>query len=231
MASTDRASRVLFRWSAPHQRVRVGIVAALAALVLTTSGLIFTPTVASADSAPDVGVEETVTSDPLPTAQIDGVVWTQAIVGDTVYVGGEFTTARPAGAAAGVGTQPRANLMAYNLQTGEMTTWNPGANAVIKTIVASPDGSRIYVGGSFTTIAGQTRNRVAAFSTATGAILPWAPYTNAQVSAIATSGDTVFLVGNFTSLAGGVRTRLGAVTATTGALLPLSANLDRKSVV
>ena len=42
-----------------------------------------------------------VTADALPTAQIDGVVWSQAIVGNTVYAGGSFKTARPAGAAAG----------------------------------------------------------------------------------------------------------------------------------
>ncbi len=201
----------------------VGAVVTVAAL--TIASLAFVAPAASADTSPPVGVEETVAADPLPTAQIDGVVWTQAIASNTVWVGGEFTTARPAGAAAGVNTVPRANLMAYNLQTGVMTSWNPGANGAIKTIVPSPDGSRIYVGGTFTTIAGQTRYRVAAFDTATGALLPWAPYSNAGVTAIATSGDTVFLVGNFTSVAGGARTRLGAVTASTGALLPLTATL------
>ncbi|MFE1646131.1 PKD domain-containing protein, partial [Microbacterium sp. P01] len=194
--------------------------------MVTVGGLALVAPAAQADTTPPVGVEETVTADPLPTAQIDGVVWTQAIVGNTVFVGGEFTTARPAGAAEGVDTQPRANLMAYNLTTGEMTSWNPGANAIIKSIVASPDGSRIYVGGSFTTIGGQARTRVAAFDAATGALLPWAPYSNAQVSAIATSGDAVYLAGNFTSLGGAVRTRLAAVTASTGALLPLTASID-----
>ena len=43
----------------------------------------------------------TVSADPLPTVQIDGVAWTQRVIGNTVYVGGRFTTARPAGAAAG----------------------------------------------------------------------------------------------------------------------------------
>ena len=34
-----------------------------------------------------------VTSDALPTVQIDGVVWDQAVVGDRVYAVGEFTHA------------------------------------------------------------------------------------------------------------------------------------------
>ena len=55
---------------------------------------------------------------PLPTVQINGVVWDQQIVGNTVYVGGEFTTARPAGAPAGTDEVARNNMLAYNLSTG-----------------------------------------------------------------------------------------------------------------
>ena len=35
----------------------------------------------------------------------------------------------------------------------------------------SPDGTRLYVGGLFTTANGQTRNRIAAYNTATGALV------------------------------------------------------------
>ena len=37
-------------------------------------------------------------------------------------------------------------------------------------IRASPDGSRVYVGGDFTTVDGAARNHIAAFNTATGAL-------------------------------------------------------------
>ncbi len=208
----------------PRSR-RGGVSAAIATtLALIVGGIAVAPA-ANADTAPAPGVEETVSADALPTAQIDGVAWTQAITGNTVWVGGEFTTARPAGSAEGVNTVPRANLMAYDIVTGNMTAWNPGANGAIKTIAASPDGSRIYVGGSFTSIAGKARNRIAAFDATTGALLPWAPYSNAGVTAITTYGDTVYVVGNFSSFGGGVRTRLAAVTASTAALLPLTATL------
>jgi PKD repeat protein len=192
---------------------------------LTIAGLAFTAAPASADTHPPAGIQETVTSVPLPTAQINGVAWTQAIVGNTVWVGGEFTNARPAGAAPGVNTSPRANLMAYTLSTGVMTSWNPGANGSIRAIVASPDGSRIYVAGNFTTIAGASRNRIAAFSTATGALLSWNPGANNLVADVAAAGNTVWLVGNFSSVAGGTRPRIAAVSASTGALLPLTANV------
>ncbi|MDN3496108.1 PKD domain-containing protein [Planococcus sp. APC 4015] len=211
--------------AAPSERGRRWAASGIA--VLLAVGLVgaVAPT-ARADTAPAAGVEETMSADVLPTAQIDGVVWTQAVTGTTVWVGGEFARARPAGAAPGTSTVPRPNLMAYDIRTGVMTAWNPGANGVIKGITPSPDGSRIYVVGGFTTIAGQSRSRIAAFDTATGALLPWAPAANYTVSDVAAHGNTVFFVGGFTGLAGGTRTRLGAVNATTGALLPLSASLS-----
>ena len=138
-------------------RRAVGIAAAAA---LVGVGLVTVPTAATA--APQVWADPTVTADALPTVQIDGVVWSQVVVGNTVYVAGDFTTARPAGAAAGVDTTPRSNLLAYNLTTGALiTTWAPSLNAPAYSIAASPDGTRIYVGGDFTRVNNVARNRFA----------------------------------------------------------------------
>ncbi|HEV7186160.1 MAG TPA: PKD domain-containing protein, partial [Leifsonia sp.] len=78
--------------------------------VITAVGLVFgglaLASPASADTMPpdptNPGSPPTVGADVLPTTQIDGVAWAQTVVGNTVYVAGKFTTARPAGAAAGV---------------------------------------------------------------------------------------------------------------------------------
>ncbi len=79
---------------------------------------------AAGDTAPinpsDPKTPVTVSADALPTAQINGVVWQQAIVGTTVYAAGEFTTARPSRRRPGTQTVPRSNLMAYDLQTGQI---------------------------------------------------------------------------------------------------------------
>ena len=79
-------------------RLGVGL---LAALSLAWSTVAVVP--AEADTRPpnpsDPKTPVTVAADPLPTVQIDGVAWTQRVIGNTVYVGGRFTTARPAGAA------------------------------------------------------------------------------------------------------------------------------------
>ncbi|MGY1664221.1 PKD domain-containing protein, partial [Geodermatophilus sp. SYSU D00705] len=195
--------------------------------VLLAGGVLGTlvPGAARADSAPPVvspASPATVSADPLPTVQIDGVVWSQVVVGNTVYAAGSFTRARPAGAAAGTQETVRNNLLAYDIRTGELvTSFAPDLNAQALAVAASPDGKRVYVGGDFTVANGQPRNRVAAYDTATGALVSsWAPSVNGQVRALAATNSTVYLGGGLSAVGGVSRTRLAAVSATTGALLP-----------
>ena len=170
---------------------------------------------------------DAVTADGLPTAQINGVAWDQVVVGNTVYVAGEFTSARPAGAALGSGESPRTNLMSYNLQTGVMTSWAPNVNGRIRVITASPDGKRIYIGGSFTSVEGQLRSRVAAFDTATGALVDgFVPLAGSDVFAIAATNDVVYMGGWFASMNGAARSRLAAVTADNGSLTGWAPSAD-----
>ena len=54
------------------------------------------------------------------------------VVGNTVYAGGKFTNARPAGAAAGTNQTPRSNLLAYDITTGDLiTTFAPSLNGQV----------------------------------------------------------------------------------------------------
>ena len=81
------------------------------------------PAVAPEAAAAEAPPPPTVTADALPTWQINGVVWSQAIVGDTVYVTGSFTRARPPGVAAGgAGEVVANNIFAYRLSTGDRVT-------------------------------------------------------------------------------------------------------------
>lgn len=167
-----------------------------------------------------------VTADGLPTAQIDGVAWDQVVIGRTVFVGGEFTAARPAGAQPGQSTSPRSNLMSYDLVTGQMTDWAPLVNGKVRALAASPDGSRLYVGGAFTRVDGQLRSRVAAFDTATGQLVgSFAPIVGSDVFGIAVTGSAVYLGGWFGSVNGVARSRLAAVSPA-GALLGWAPTAD-----
>ncbi|MFC6713178.1 PKD domain-containing protein [Branchiibius cervicis] len=170
-----------------------------------------------------------VTADSLPTAQINGIAWAQAVSGDTVFVGGKFTSARPAGAAAGTNETSRNNLMAYSISTGVMTSWNPNANGQILAMALSPDGSRLYVAGSFTTIGGRTANRIAALDPATGALISSFNVTaDSQVTSLAVTNSAVYFGGIFSTVNNTARSRVAAVSATTGALLPWNPGADAK---
>ncbi|MEU2350286.1 PKD domain-containing protein [Modestobacter sp. NPDC049651] len=199
--------------------------AVTAALTVTGALAVLAPGAASADSAPlspSPANPVTASVDALPTVQIDGVAWAQTVVGNTVYVGGSFTSARPAGAPAGTGETPRRNLLAYDIRTGELvSSFAPDLNGQVLAVTASPDGRRVYVAGDFTTADGQTRKRVAAYDTATGALVAnWKPNVNSQVRALAVTDDTVYMGGSITAVGGVTRTRLAAVKTSDGSLLP-----------
>jgi hypothetical protein len=160
--------------------------------------------------------------------QTNGTVWALAHAKGVVYLGGDFTSVRPPGAAAGTGEVARNHIAAFNAGTGDLiTSFNHSFDVKPMVLAASPDGSRIYAGGDFTTVDGQPRARLAAFDTATGALLAWAPRVQfGGVRGIAVYGNTVYFGGSFSAVAGQPRTRLAAVTADTGALRPWAPTAD-----
>jgi PKD repeat protein len=188
------------------------------------------PGVAVADTTPPPGTPATVSADPLPTVQVNGVVWTQAVSGNVVYAGGKFTTARPAGAAPGTSTVTRNNLLAYDIRTGALiSSFTPDLNSDVRGLTVSPDGTRLYVVGQFTTANGQTRSRIAAYDTATGALVSsFRPLLDTTANAVVATNDTVYLGGIFTAVNGVARSRLAAVRATDGALLAWAPTADMR---
>ncbi|MFQ4147847.1 PKD domain-containing protein [Arthrobacter sp. LAPM80] len=202
-----------------------GIVALLIAVATVAAVTVMVPA-AMADSAPpdpsNPASPPTVTADGLPTVQIDGVVWQQVVVGNTVYVAGNFQTARPAGAAPGTNTVPRQNILAYDIRTGNLIAgFAANLNAQARTIAASPDGSRIYVGGAFTQVNGVNAYRIAALNPTTGALITsFAPAVNAMVKSIVATNTTVYAGGWFSGVGSVARANLAAFNASDGSLLP-----------
>jgi hypothetical protein len=206
----------------------------LAAVLLTLTaagliGLVAPAPAAHADTAPtDPATPMTVSADALPTVQIDGVVWNQVVSGNTVYAGGSFTNARPAGAAVGTNQTPRGNLLAYDITTGNLiTTFAPNLNQQVKGLALSPDGSRLYVAGNFTQANGVNRYRLAAFSTATGQLISsFAPVLDFRSTSVIATDTTVYVAGAFSTANNQVRSRLAAFRASDGALLPWNPAAD-----
>lgn len=217
-----------------RQHVHLGrrLAAGMTSLVMAAGALAVAAQPAAADTAPVVpDLPETVAADSLPTVQIDGVVWDQEIVGNRVYVAGSFTTARPAGAAPGTSTVPRANLLAYDLTTGALiTSFAPTLNAQARSLSASPDGSRLYVGGEFTQVSGSTRYRVAAFNATTGALLPFAPIINGSVATVEATDTSVYAGGIFSQIGNATRVRVAQIDAATGQATAFNATPDNGQV-
>ena len=167
----------------------------------------------------------------LPTAQIDGVVWDQAVVGNTVYVVGEFKNARPAGAAAGENESPRYNAMAFDITTGALLDWAPKVNGKISAVEASADGSTIYLGGNFTSVNDETVYRVAAVDAA-GQRKALAASANGAVMDLELSpdGSTLYMSGSFTQINSSSRQRAGAVDLKTQTVTSFDPSVDDSMV-
>jgi PKD repeat protein len=151
------------------------------------------------------------------TYQANGSVNAVVTIGSTTYLGGDFTSMRPSGAAAGTGEVPRSHLAAVDNSTGALLPWNPGANASVYALAASPDARTLYVGGLFTVLGGATHKRIGAVSPASGAaVSSFAAGTDGKVYAIAASATTVYLGGTFATVNTTARTRVAAVTTAGG---------------
>jgi hypothetical protein len=154
----------------------------------------------------------TVGQTPSPTFQTNGRVDAMITVGNTVYIGGRFTSVRPAGSAVGTDSVPRNRLAAFSAATGQLLPWNPGANSTVNALAASPDGHTIYVGGRFGRLGGHTRHNLGAVRAGTGALTRFRADTDRRVLALAASGSRVYVGGKISQVKGRHRSRLAALS-------------------
>ncbi len=206
----------MYTRSAAGIRLRYVTLVAVVVMALVL-GLVTAVQRARSSAAPEVVdagapvAESGATIDALPTVQINGVVWSQAVSGNTVYAGGAFTSARPAGSPAGTNETARRRLVAYDITTGAMTSFNADLNSTVRAVAVAPNGT-VYVGGDFTRAKGAVRYRIAAYTPSGNLISTFAPNINGTVRALAATNDTVFVGGDFTTAEGVARNRLAAFT-------------------
>jgi outer membrane protein assembly factor BamB len=144
-------------------------------------------------------------------------------VGNVVYLGGRFTEIREHGGA-GPRALPRAYVAALDATTGApIEGWDPSLNGEVYALAPSPDGSKIYAGGVFTTADGLTRSRLVALGAATGEVDPqWLPHApNGSVRTLAVGSNRIYAGGGFIKVGAETRQRLAAFDTTTGALDPI----------
>src|SRR5690606_21333922 len=104
---------------------------------------------AALPSAPAAAAPVPFSPTPLAGWSTNGVVRAVLVVGDTVYVGGTFTEVRPPSGS----PVARARLAAFDVHTGALRTgFVANANSAVRALAT--DGTRLYVGGSFSHISG-----------------------------------------------------------------------------
>lgn len=146
--------------------------------------------------------------------RVDGRVFATEIVGDTVFVGGKFTSAvSPSGESVA-----RRNLAAFELSTGNLIRdWRANVGSTVRALVS--DGTWLYVGGAFGRVGGERRPRLAKVDVATAAVnASFAPSFDKPVRALDIDGTAVYAGGAFTSVNGVTRNRVAKVSQGTGAL-------------
>jgi PKD repeat protein len=199
----------------------IAVIAAIAIVLATlAAGLMAAPPADAAQPAP--GHTGLVPSTPRTnTPRIStGEIWDIEVVGQRVFIAGTFSSLQNTTGNTAVVNQRF--LASYNYQTGLIdTAFRPtfgggGVNAV----EASPDGTKLYVAGSFNTVNGVTKRKVASLNLTTGA--PVAGFTanaGAQATALAATNTTLYVGGNFQTVNGAARVGLAAVNGATGAVV------------
>jgi hypothetical protein len=154
---------------------------------------------------------------PVSSYQANGRVDAILFLNGTIYIGGKFTSVRPAGSPAGTGEVARNHLAAFDASTGGLLPWNPGASAAVYALAGT--GNTVDIGGTFAKLGASTRSRIGAVDATTGAVLSgFKPKMDAAVNSIAVGGGVVYAGGAFTTANGIARASLAAFDASTGAL-------------
>ncbi len=138
------------------------------------------------------------TSTPARTWSTNGRVWTMLPAGDRVFVGGTFTAVTDSAG----GSHPARGVAVFNAATGSFdTSWQGSTNGDVTALALSPDGTTLYLGGSFGKVDGQPRAKLAAVDAAAGTLrTSWTASPAGPVDALAATAGNVFVGGLFTSV-------------------------------
>jgi len=128
-----------------------GLAAGLAAPAQAGENIPSLPQTNAADWTPRV-VDDSVVG--------DAGVYKLLQAGSTMFAGGEFNKVLDA---AGTTSYQRSNFLVFDASSGAVSSWAPAFNKPVWTMVASPDGRYLYVGGQFTRADGKWEPKVAKY--------------------------------------------------------------------
>ena len=152
-----------------------------------------------------------------------GEIWDIEVVPqlNRVFIAGGFTSLANTVAPTTTINQPY--LASYNLNTGLIdTNFRPTfGGGSVRAVVATPDGTKLFVAGDFNTVGGIARQKVASLNLTTGAPISTFDFTrstNNPATALAATNSTLYVGGRFSRINGQLRTGLAAVNTASGAV-------------
>ena len=147
---------------------------------------------------------------------LDGTVWSIAVDGDTVVVGGTFTKVADSSRRQ---TLARRNLFAFGLRDGAIRDFAPQVDGAVYALTAGTDGT-VYAGGAFKTVNGTPQRGVARLSLGDGRrVGAFGPRLNwGDVRALKASGGRLYVGGTFSAVNGVPRAGLVRLDAFSGAV-------------
>jgi hypothetical protein len=169
-------------------------------------------------AAADLAQPSVVSADPVDYTPhvLDGTVWTLALVGDTVVVGGSFTKVTDS---ARKQTYARKNVFAYGLKDGAIRSFAPTVDGAVYALAAGPSNT-VYLGGAFKTVNGTTQRGLARVSltessriSTFGASINWG-----DVRALSVSRGYLYAAGTFSAINGTTRAALARMNPVSGAV-------------
>ncbi len=117
---------------------------------------------------------------------LDATVRAIAVRGARVYIGGDFVSVKG---------QNRPRLALIDGITGDLDpSWIPAADGTVRALTFSPEGTRLYAGGDFTTMSGRPSPHLAGLDAAGAGAPVWQPLVNpnGRVYNLAASGGRLY---------------------------------------
>lgn len=145
---------------------------------------------------------------PLASWRLDGVGYATLVMGNVVYVGGDFDNATSPDGSTVV---PRHGLAAFDLRTGGLIgSFRADTDGPVRALAT--DGSTLYVGGSFGSVNGSSTSRLAALDPDTGAVRSgWKAYVYSNVYGLSVAAGNLYVAGSFNKFDGVAREKVAAV--------------------
>ena len=154
----------------------------------------------------------------------NGTVYAMAETGNTVYLGGSFTSLTDPTSGT---TVTRNRLAALDATTGVPLPWDPNADNTVRALTVDPVTGTVYAGGGFLSVGGAAATRLAAIDPTTGAPVPgFSASAPSTVRDLLVSGGGLYVAGDFATINQRPRFGLAELDTGTGGLLPFNARVS-----